>query len=162
MTIKLDFNDVFEGGIKDGDYEVVITKAEEDATPSGSEHVDMRLTIRNDVQQAHQNQIIFHKLWKAKATGTYNMRMFNTLGQAAGLESGKTYQNFEELLKDFLGKPMKVRVKNEQSEYNGQVYENLNVKMTRATDFPNVQHQFKEGFDTNTSSVDSPPENLPF
>lgn len=148
---SLDFNNTFEGGqIADGTYEVVISFTGEDATKNGAEYADFRLTIRNDIDQSHKNQIIFEKLWKAKATGKYNMLMFNTIGKAAQLKSGKTYNDMQELLADYVGKPLRVTVKNETSEYNGNTYENLNVKRWEQTKFPNVQHVFKQKDDAPT------------
>lgn len=161
----LNQNDTFEGGIKDGNYEVVVTKMEEATTKNGAEHVDVRLTVRNDLQQQeHKNQIIFHKVWKAKATGKYDMRFFNTMGKAAQLQQGKQYASIEELFKDFLGKPVKVQVKNETSEYNGKTYENLNVKRWDKSDFPEVQHRFKspsEGEPNPYANASNPAENVP-
>ncbi|PTJ15911.1 DUF669 domain-containing protein [Staphylococcus simulans] len=142
-NFTLNMEDTFDGGIQDGTYEVVITKCEENATQSGTEHVDMRLTIRNDIDQKFKNNIVFHKIWKAKATGKYDMRFFNTIGAAAQLQQGKQYSSIEELFKDFLGKPVRVTVKNETSEYNGKTYENLNVKRWDKTKFPELGHKFK-------------------
>lgn len=142
---SLDFENTFEGGgIADGTYEVVISKTGEDATQSGSEYADFRLTVRNDIDQKHKNQIIFEKLWKAKATGKYNMLMFNTIGKAAQLQKGKTYNNMDDLLADYVGKPVRVTVKNETSDYNGKTYENLNVKKWEPSQFPSVQHVYKK------------------
>lgn len=149
MGFTLDQNDTFEGGIKDGTYEVVVTKMEESETKNGAEHVDVRLTVRNDIQQGHKNQIVFHKVWKAKATGKYDMRFFNTMGKAAQLQQGKQYGSIEELFKDFLGKPVKVQVKNETSEYNGKTYENLNVKRWDKSEFPEVAHKYKKEDESN-------------
>lgn len=142
-NFTLDMNDTFEGGIKDGKYEVVITKFEESATQTGTEFVDVRLTVRNDIDQPYKNQIVFHRIWKAKATQKYNMKSFNTIGAAAQLQQGKQYSSIEELFKDFLGKPVLVAVKNETSEFNGKTYENLNVKRWEKTNFPEVAHKFK-------------------
>jgi len=144
---SLDFNNTFEGGIKDGLYEVIVNKTKEDATPSGAEYAEFDLVIRNDLDQPHQNQHIFEKNFKAKATGKYNMMIFNTIGKACQLQSGKTYGSFDELLNDYVGKPALVLVKNETSEYNGKTYENLNVKQWRQTKFPDVQHQWKQSSD---------------
>lgn len=138
---NLDFNDTFEGGkIEDGTYEVLITLAGEDAFKSGAEYAEFRLTIRNDVQQNHHNMIIFEKVFKAKATGKYNMTMFNTIGKAAQLPKGKTYKSMDELLGDFLMKPLKVTVENKKSDCGK--YDNLNVAYGgwEETSFPNVQH----------------------
>ena len=142
-NFTLDMNDTFEGGIKDGKYEVVITKFEESATQSVTEFVDVRLTVRNDIDQPYKNQIVFHRIWKAKATGKYNMKFFNTIGAAAQLQQGKQYSSIDELFQDFLGKPVLVAVKNETSEYNDKTYENLNVKRWEKTNFPELAHKFK-------------------
>ncbi|MFW3590428.1 DUF669 domain-containing protein [Staphylococcus caprae] len=142
-NFTLNMEDTFEGGIQDGTYETVITKFEENATQSGTEFADVRLTVRNDIDQKYKNNIVFHRIWKAKATGKYDMRFFNTIGAAAQLQQGKQYSSIEELFKDFLGKPVRVTVKNETSEYNGKEYENLNVKRWDKTQFPEVAHKFK-------------------
>lgn len=150
----LDFNNTFEGfqKIEDGLYEVVIDHATEDATPSGAEFTNFQMTIRNDLEQPFKNQKIWHRVWKAKATGKYNMTMFNTIGKAAGLQAGKIYNTFDELLEDFRGKPVQVYVENTTSEYNGKTYENLEVKQWKQTKFPNVQHQWKKKDENNQSN----------
>lgn len=146
---SLDFNNTFEGGqVEDGTYEVIIERANEDATPSGAEFTNFQMVIRNDIEQKHRNMKVWERVWKAKATGKYNMMMFNTIGKAAQLQSGKSYQNIDELLADYEGKALKVTVKNEKSEYNGKTYENLNVKKWENTEFPNIQHQFKDANNT--------------
>lgn len=154
---SLDFNEVFEGfeKIEDGTYEVIIEQVGEDATPSGAEFTNFQMVIRNDLDQPFKNQKIWHRNWKAKATNKYNMMMFNTIGKAAQLENGKTYNSFEELLNDYEGKPVQVFVQNETSEYNGKTYENLNVKSWKPTAFPNVQHQFK-GKASNSNANQAP------
>lgn len=150
----LDFNNTFEGfqKIEDGLYEVVIDHATEDATPSGAEFTNFQMTIRNDLEQPFKNQKIWHRVWKAKATGKYNMTMFNTIGKAAGLQAGKVYNTFDELLEDFRGNPVQVYVENTTSEYNGKTYENLEVKQWKQTKFPNVQHQWKKKDENNQSN----------
>lgn len=165
-NINLNLEDTFDGSIEDGDYEVVITKVGEDATKGGTEYVDVRFTIRNDVDQKHKNQIIFHKIWKAKATGKYNMKSFNTLGKFARLTK-TSFNSFDELLNEFVGKILKVKVANETSEYNGKTYENLNVKNMTFTAFPELAHQFKtedkqesNPFATNTPDIQD--DDLPF
>lgn len=159
MAFQLDFDNTFEGGaIEDGTYEVIIEKAHEDATPSGAEYINFWFRIRNDIQQKSQNQIIFHRIWKTKETGKYNPVMINTLGKSAQLQNGKSYTSMEDLLNDFVRKPLKATVKNETSEYNGKTYENLNVKYTAETAFPNVQHQWKAN-EQNSGQSDPFPQN---
>lgn len=133
--MKLDFNDVYEGTgkIEDGTYEVLVNKCAEGATPGGAEYIEFDLIIRNDVDQASKNMHVFHKNWKAKSDGKYNMKSFNTIGKACKLPNGKTYNSLDELLFDFVGKTAVVNVANEESEYNGKTYNNLNVKYWVAT-----------------------------
>lgn len=141
-NFKLDFNDTFEGGrkITDGEYEVFVNNVKEDATPGGTEYIEFDLIIRNDVTgNDFQNFHIFHKVWKTKATGKYNMKTFNTLGKNFQLQNGKQYNSFQALLDDFVGKMARVNVKNE--EYNG--YENLNCKYFNPTKFPQFAHLAK-------------------
>lgn len=164
-NFTLNMEDTFDGGIQDGTYETVITKFEESATQSGTEFVDVRLTVRNDIDQKYKNNIVFHRIWKAKATGKYDMRFFNTIGAAAQLQQGKQYKSIEELFKDFLGKPVRVTVKNETSEYNGKTYENLNVKRWEKTKFPELAHKFKteDGGNPFASGISDIDENdMPF
>lgn len=164
MGFKLNFDEAFEQKdtkIEDGTYEVVIEKAREEATPTGAEFLDFWLRIRSDVKQAAQNQIIFHKVWKGKQTGVYHTGMINTLAKSAALENGKEYNSLQDLLNDFLNKPLKATVKNEKSTYNGKEYDNLNVKFTEVTEYPNVQRVTP----TNTQvsgPVDITDEDLPF
>lgn len=161
MGFSLDFNDVFEGQsqIKDGEYEVVVNRASEGATPGGAEYIEFDLIIRNDIQQAHQNMHIFHKIWKEKATGKYNMKTFNTVGKACNLQGGKQYKSLQELLDDFYRKTAIVNVKNETSEYAGKTYENINVKFWKESKFGTLNHQFKESAN-NAGGV--PQNQLPF
>lgn len=156
-NFKLDFNDTFEGGkIKDGQYEVIIGRCNEDATQNGAEYIEFDLIVRNDLNQEHKNQHVFHKIWKAKETGKFNFKAFNTIGKACRLPNGKAYGSMKELLDDYVGKVALVTVKNETSEYNGNTYENTNVKFWNETKFPSVQHQFKQK-ESNNTRVDSDP-----
>lgn len=163
MVFQFDFNNKFEGtGLKDGDYEVVIQSVNESATPSGSEYIDMPLVVRNDVPQEGKNALIFHKVWKAKATGKYDVRSLNTIGFAAKMDQSKTYNSLQDVFNDLQGKPVLVRVKNETSEYNGKTYNNLNVKFWKESKFPNVQHQWKNNTTTGNEAFQIQEDDLPF
>src|SRR5699024_2295247 len=108
-------------------------------------------------------------IWKAKATGKYNMRNFNTLGAAIQDQLKNTsFNTLEELFQEFRGKALRVQVKNETSEYNGKTYENLNVKQMRKTKLPVIQHHFKDDQKPNeknpigNSSANVQENDLPF
>ena len=161
---NLDFSKAQQGNeIKDGTYEVVVNKAVENATKSGAEFIDIDLIVRNDVDQPFQNKHIFAKIWKAKATSKYNEGMVMAIAQALGLEDGKTYNGLEEFFADMVLKPVRVTVKNEES--NG--YRNTNVKRWEKTNTTGpVNHQFKNGdepsFGPNRPTVTVQKDDLPF
>lgn len=143
---KLDFSDVSQGGgLKDGTYEVMTQLVKEDASKSGSIYIDMALVVRNDIDQEGKNGLIFHRVWQAKETGKYNPKSLAIIADNLNLDRERTYNSLDELLEAYSFKPVKVTVKNEESEYNGKTYNNLNVKRWAKTDYPNVAHQWKEG-----------------
>ena len=168
MAFQFDFNNKFEGtGLKDGEYEVLIQNVVESATASGAEYIDMPLVVRNDVAQEGKNALIFHKIWKKKADGKYDVRSLNTIGYAAKMDPNKQYNSLQDVFNDLKGKPVIVRVKNEESTYNGKTYNNLNVKFWKETKFPNVQHQWRNGnasgpFNDFEGPVDISSDDLPF
>ena len=136
MTFKLDFSQINNNNndkkefakIQDGTYEVIIDSAKQDATPSGADFLDIRLRIRQDFNQSFKNQIIFYRIWCSKKDGLYPAGMLNTLAKAAGLADGTEYADVDGYLKEILGKPLKVTVKNVNNEYKGKMYERLQVK----------------------------------
>ena len=136
MTFKLDFSQINNNNndkkefakIQDGTYEVIIDSAKQDATPSGADFLDIRLRIRQDFNQSFKNQIIVYRIWCSKKDGLYPASMLNTLAKAAGLADGTEYTDVDGYLKEILGKPLKVTVKNENNEYKGKMYERLQVK----------------------------------
>ncbi|EOS9363095.1 DUF669 domain-containing protein [Listeria innocua] len=159
---KVDHNDVFTNGVENGTYEVVLYNANEDATKSGAEFINIDLIIRNDVNQKFQNAHIFHRVWKAKATNEYSQTALNTIAKAIQLPNGKDYNTLDELLKDLLTKTCQVTVKNEESEYNGQIYKNLNVKAWAESKITGpLQHVFKKK-ENELPPVEVNESNLPF
>lgn len=129
MSFKIDYNEAFMNSlIKNGDYEIVINKCFENASPGGSMYIEFDLIVRNDFEQEYKNKHIFHKVWQNKETFTYNPKSLNTIARACKLTDGKNYNELSELLDDFIGKFAKVNIKVEESEYNGKTYVNENVK----------------------------------
>lgn len=167
MAFTLDTNDVFEGGIQDGIYEVVIDKVIPKTTPGGTDYVQFDMIVRNDVDQKFKNVHIFHSVWKAKATGKYNPKSFNTIGKACQMQNGKVYNDFNEMLADFEKRVCKVKVKNEISTYNGNTYENTNVKEWYETQLIQCNHSFKTKDNMTVGQMQSAgitvsEDNLPF
>ncbi|HZJ77135.1 MAG TPA: DUF669 domain-containing protein [Oscillospiraceae bacterium] len=136
------------GTIEEGEYEVIVTKAFEDAARSGTLFINLHLVIRNDIEQPNKNRYIFGSIWQSKQTGEYHSGMINAVAKALRIENGKKFNTLEELLEDFLGKTARVTVGHE--EYNGKT--NARVQKWEQSKFEICNHQFKnidtEGFTT--------------
>ena len=96
--------------------------------------MNIQFKIRDDFEQKFKNNLIFHKIWVRKETQQYNPAQVNALAIAAQLPDGAKYAGVEEFLNALVGKHLKVTVRNEKSEYNGNTYENLNVKKLEKSD----------------------------
>ena len=136
----INHDDVMDFGmVEEGEYEVIVFKAFEDAAKSGTMFINLHLIIRNDIDQKHKNQYIFGSIWQSKETGQYHSGMINTVAKALGIENGKRFNTLQELLDDFKLRTARVTVKHE--EYNGKT--NVRVQRWEPSRFPNSQHQFK-------------------
>ena len=124
MTFKINHDDTYNDSlIPEGEYEVFVKEAKEDYTKNGIQHISVLLVVRDDAAQQYTGAHIWHKIWRGKDNGQYNMQMINTVGKALQIPNGKEYPNLETLLADFVGKHCKVKIKHE--EYNG--YTNARV-----------------------------------
>lgn len=139
--------------ITDGTYEVVIKSAKPDASKGGTDFMNIQFKIRDDFEQKFKNNLIFHKIWVNKETQQYNANQINTLAKTAQLPDGAKYAGVEEFLNALVGKHLRVTVRNEKSEYNGNTYENLNVKkLEKSSIMPPAQ----------SAPIDIKEDDLPF
>ncbi|HFI0454321.1 TPA: DUF669 domain-containing protein [Streptococcus suis] len=127
--------------IEDGTYEVFISHVEQSASKSGTDFLDIRLKIREDFQQKFRNNLIFDKIWINKETLQYPEFALQRYAKAVKLPENIEIQTVEQFLNLIKGKNLKVTVKNEQSEYNGKTYDNLNVKKYEQSELPPVAVQ---------------------
>ena len=162
-----------------GNYEMIIAKAQESATPSGAETLQLDLIVRNDLDgvpalaetnKKYHNRHVFMDNWKRKATGQYDMQGFQYILDAIGVPEGTQINSVEDFLNVLSGKVAKVFVKKEKNEYNGDVSDVNRVAPWNfsKSEYPQSNHQFKEtsGADpftgSNNSTLDVSDEDLPF
>ena len=119
--------------VENGTYEVVVATAEQSASKSGTDFLDIRLKIRDDFQQKFRNNLIFDKVWINKETLQYPEWAYS---KAVKIPEGVEVNTIEQFLGLIIGKTLKVTVKNEQSEYNGKTYDNLNIKKMEQSELP--------------------------
>lgn len=131
------------GAIADGEYELLVTKNEwrpmldkPDKTP----YFNVELTIRSDVDQEAAGRKIFHSFYISrdpeKAQGSLDF--INRFNLALDLPDGMELDE-EPWAKWTVGKPVRAKLKNETSEYNGKTYENVRVKYFMSSEYPDVE-----------------------
>lgn len=96
--------------VKEGEYEAQIIKAELLAAETGTKYMNITYRIREDVEQGHQGEVVFDKLWQNKTTGEYNMRRFNNICKSAGIPEGTSFANENAFLEAIVGKTIVINV----------------------------------------------------
>ena len=143
-------NAAAQGGLKpEGRYETIITSIDEKATKNGKPYLNIRLTIRNDVEgQKYGNACLFYQIWKKKeptqedlSVNGYVYGMVMGLGEAAGLPDGKEYKDLAEYCNDLVGKCVIAQLVHEIGENDG--IEREKVKYLNKTAHPDCKHVFK-------------------
>ena len=122
--------------VENGTYEVVVANAEQSASKTGTDFLDIRLKIRDDFQQKFRNNLIFDKVWINKQTLQYPEWALQRYAKAVKIPEGVEINTIEQFLDIIKGKTLKVTVKNEQSESNGVTYDNLNIKKMEQSELP--------------------------
>ena len=155
-----------------GEYEIIITKAEERQTRSGAESLQLQLTIRNDLDQLNSlqkkfhNRIVFMDNWKRRATNEYDMNGFQYIVEAVNIPEGTQLESVNDFCKALTGRPAKVYVKKTTDRYNGEVRDVNRVAPWNfdKTEYPDVQHKFKDDdpYADSTEPVDINNDDLPF
>ena len=165
-----------------GNYEMIINKAQETATKNGAESLQVDLVVRNDLDKVpdlaatnakYHNRHVFNDNWKRKATKQYDMDGLQYILDAVGVPEGTRIGSMDDFFKLITHKAVKVYIKKEDNEYNGKTTEVNRVAPWNysKSDFPEVQHTFKEAEATATTSdpfagsgqaVDVSDNDLPF
>jgi len=158
FNFGVNYDEAFEGTglMKEGDYEILVVKAKQDQTKSGTDCINMQLVVRNDIDQQYKNKCVFNNLYKGKESGQYHSGMLNTMAKALKIENGKKYDSLDDLLADFIGKTANVTIKHE--EYNGN--KNERVKAWSQSKFTACNHTFKDAV-TGITPIDDDGE-IPF
>ena len=145
----------------EGRYETIITSIDEKATKNGKSYLNIRLTIRNDVEgQKYGNACLFYQIWKRKeptqedlSVNGYIYGMVMGLGKAAGLPDGKEYKDLAEYCNDLVGTCVIAQLKHEIGDDG---IEREKVAYLNKTNHPDCKHKFK------TADTVSAPKNESF
>ena len=160
---KVDYSAVQEssyGALPEGNYECVIESTQEKATKNGKEALNIRLIVRNDLDNAlpetngkYKNRYLFDDHWKRDIDGRYIYHMGNLMYvlKAAGIPEGTAINSMDDLHEILRGKPVKVYTKVEKSDYSGEDENTIAPWGYSKSDYPNIQHQFKGKDDTKAT-----------
>lgn len=132
--------------ITDGTYETFVDKAEQDATRNGADFLNFHFRIRSDFEQEFKNNVIFYRIYAKKEDGKYPVGAIMNLAKQAGIPDGTRFASLDDYLKQLVGKPLKITVKNEKSEWEGKTYDNLNVKRIEKSEL-GAMHNPADDFD---------------
>lgn len=142
--------------VEDGTYEVVVATAEQSASQGGTDFLDIRLKIRDDFQQKFRNNLIFDRVWINKQTLQYPEWALQRYAKAVKIPEGVEINTIEQFLDIIKGKTLKVTVKNEQSEFNGKTYDNLNIKKMEQSELPAYSVAVSEPAPAEKNDLDLP------
>lgn len=155
--------------LPEGNYEVIITGAQERATKNGAESLQLKYTVRNDLDAAlpdtngkYHNRVLFMDNWKRKSTGQYDMDGLQYILEAAKIPEGTQLNSVDDFCKALLNKPVNVYTKIQKEEG----YDPRNTIApwgVHETNYPQVAHKPKDGT-TNRSPLtdDEIANDLPF
>lgn len=110
--------------IAEGEYETVISDIEVTESKSGNAMLKLTITLRNDVKQPHRKQ----KLWDYLVATEKAMFKFHQVAKAVGLPNGKDFKSIEEFRNAILYKAVRISVKHEENEYNGEKRTQARIK----------------------------------
>lgn len=152
--------------LPEGNYECIIESTKEDATPNGKEKFQLKLVVRNDLDKAlpetngkYKNRILFNDNWKRQIDGKYiyDMSHFMYILQAAGIKEGTKISGMNDLHELLRGKPVKIFTKVEYNDYQGEDENTIAPWGYSKSDYPNVQHTFKDDKKkSNATLADNP------
>lgn len=165
--------------LPEGEYEMVIKRASENVTPNGKETFQIVLVVRNDLTQVpelaetngkHANRYIFNDNWKRKATNQYDLENFQHILKACGVPEGTDLNSMEDIAKAISGRPARVFVKKEFSEYKGEEENNVAPWNYSRSQYPMVNHEWskeekndaKKALEPFESVVEMSEDDIPF
>lgn len=169
--IKADYSENKKTGfdpLPKGEYEMVIDSVQERATKSGAESLQIKLVVRNDLdntnelQKKYHNRVVFNDNWKRKATNQYDMDNFQYILEACQIPEGQKINDMDDFIKLLTGKPVLVYVNQRENEYDGKKTVDNQVAPWnyKQTKFPQLQHKFKK--DKPAEKIEVGNEDLPF
>lgn len=136
MSFTVDYSQASEGRIKPGKYEVLLTGWDAKETKTGTKYIELDFVVRNDIQQAHKNSHVWHKVWAKRGTTDYAIWAIITVAKAMQIPDGTSYGSLQDMLNALKGKLCAVNIVHNKDGYP-------EVDSFEPTAFAQNNHQFK-------------------
>ena len=117
MAFKVSYKDAQQDFelIPQGYYEMYIKSAETAYTNSGTEYFQIRLQIRDDINQPCAKRQVSDRMWLSEKALLYTEKRANMLSKAAKLNDGNEYEDMSAWGRGLVGKFVKVRVRHSRA-----------------------------------------------
>lgn len=176
---ELERNTGFEA-LPKGNYEVIITKPTIKSSKAGREYINMQLVVRNDLDKVpnlantnakYHNRVVFASIFTDKETNQYSTEDLMYYLEAVQVPEGTEIRDMQHYLDLIADKPVRVYVTQSKNEYQGekQIQNNVWANSVEKSQFPQVNHVFKDKATTDPFSNNQQPideseisKNLPF
>jgi hypothetical protein len=96
--------------IAEGEYEVAVEQISEAQTQGGKKKLDIAFRLRQDVEQSHQNRVVYESIWQEKETSYYNRKRLNQLLGTQEVEDGTTFNSIQDIIDLLKGSKLKVKI----------------------------------------------------
>lgn len=106
--------------LPEGDYEVILEKAEFKETPTSKrKKIGLAYRIRSDVEQSCKNRVLFDDIWTDKETNSiYDNKKINRIMGTQNIADGKEWKTIQDVVKDMIGIYLIAHVAIKHDDYN--------------------------------------------
>lgn len=152
--------------IPNGEYEVVLEKAERRTSNSGTTYINCSFKIRNDVNQQCQGRTIFDIIFQDKERiGQFDHKKLGSIIRTQGPNGKYSFADDDELIQYINGLPMRITIEvKEPDAYHTEIYNQVKYRSYKPSNagpksldagVEEMKEKFGEVFDVSA-------EDLPF
>jgi len=150
------------GLLADGEYELSIDKMETKTLESGSKKVALQFRVRSDVDQAHQNRVVFEDIWKERETIYYNRKRINQLIGTQKLEDGQKFSNIDEIIALMNGANVREKIVVKYDDYHEKDVNSISYYMSSKEGAQELGAKKETTNEKGVPTIDVAEDDLPF
>lgn len=152
--------------IEQGEYEVILEKAELAKTKNGEKtYIALSFRIRNDVEQKFQNKLIFENIWKDKDNQNhYDDAKIQKILLTQGPNGKYEFANgYPELIQYINGLSMRITIeKKEADQWHEEPYNQVKYRSYKPSNAKPQELVSNQPLSQNLSNIEVNDDDLPF